>query len=135
MLLRTPGELFLIVRSSSLGQGGRRPPGRALGERYALEASVRRSGDRIRITAQLIDATTAHRGAEHYDRKIEDVFAVQDELVRTIVAFLAAHQESRNQTDARQALQQLESLRLLLTGIRLLHRIQLLTAVSNCNKV
>ena len=77
MLLRTPGELFLIVRSSSLGQGGRRSPGRALGERYALEASVWRSGDRIRITAQLIDATTAHRGAEHCDRKIEDVFAAR----------------------------------------------------------
>jgi adenylate cyclase len=57
-----------------------------------LEGSVRRGGDRIRISAQLIDAATgAHRWAEHYDRKLEDVFAVQDEVVHTIVALLAAH--------------------------------------------
>jgi adenylate cyclase len=53
---------------------------------------VRRSGDRLRISAQLIDAATgAHRWAEHYDRRLEEVFAVQDEVVRTIVAILAAH--------------------------------------------
>jgi adenylate cyclase len=57
-----------------------------------LEGSVRLGGDRIRVGAQLIDAATgAHRWAEHYDRKLEDLFAVQDELVRTIVATLAAH--------------------------------------------
>ena len=66
--------------------------GASLGVRYVLEGSVRRGGDRIRISAQLIDAATgAHRWAEHYDRKLEDVFAVQDEVVRTIVAILAAH--------------------------------------------
>ncbi len=60
--------------------------------RYVLEGSIRRAGDRVRITAQLIDATTgAHRWAERYDRKLEDVFAVQDEVARTIVAILAAH--------------------------------------------
>jgi adenylate cyclase len=57
-----------------------------------LEGSIRRGGDRIRISAQLIDtATGAHRWAEHYDRKLEDIFAVQDDVVRTIVALLAAH--------------------------------------------
>ena len=60
--------------------------------------------------------TGAHCWAVHYDRKIEEVFAVQDELVRTIEAILAAHVGSRNRTDARQDPQQLESLRLLLTG-------------------
>jgi adenylate cyclase len=66
--------------------------GRELGVRYVLEGSIRRGGDRVRITAQLIDATTgAHRWAERYDRKLEDVFAVQDEVARTIVTFLAAH--------------------------------------------
>ena len=60
--------------------------------RYVLEGSIRRAGDRVRITAQLIDATTgAHRWAERYDRNLEDVFAVQDEVARTIVAILAAH--------------------------------------------
>jgi adenylate cyclase len=53
---------------------------------------VRRSGDRIRITAQLVDAMTgAHRWAERYDRELHGAFAVQDEMARTIVALLAAH--------------------------------------------
>jgi adenylate cyclase len=57
-----------------------------------LEGSVRRGGDRIRIAVQLIDAETGiHLWAERYDRKLEDVFAVQDEVVRTIVARLTAH--------------------------------------------
>ncbi len=66
--------------------------GQELGARYVLEGSVRRSGDRIRITAQLIDAMTgAHRWAERYDREQRDTFAVQDEVARAIVAILAAH--------------------------------------------
>jgi adenylate cyclase len=57
-----------------------------------MERSVKRSGDRIRITAQLVDtATGAHRWAERYDRELHDVFAVQDEVARAIVALLAAH--------------------------------------------
>ena len=53
---------------------------------------MRRDGDRVRIGAQLIDASTgAHRWAERYDRKLEDVFGVQDEVVRRIVTILAAH--------------------------------------------
>ena len=89
-------ELFVIARNSSFQYKGKaidvRQVGRELGVRYVLEGSVRRGGDRLRISAQLIDAATgAHRWAEHYDRKLEDVFAVQDEVVRTIVAILAAH--------------------------------------------
>jgi adenylate cyclase len=57
-----------------------------------LEGSVRRKDDRIRITAQLIDAVTgAHRWGERYDRELHDAFAVQDEVARAIVAILAAH--------------------------------------------
>ena len=57
-----------------------------------LEGSVRKSGSRVRITGQLIDAMTgAHRWAERYDRELYDVFAVQDEVARAIVAILAAH--------------------------------------------
>jgi adenylate cyclase len=63
-----------------------------LGARYVLEGSIRRAGDRIRIAAQLIDAVTGtHRWAERYDRELHDAFAVQDEMVRTIVVLLAAH--------------------------------------------
>ena len=90
------GELFVIARNSSFQYKGKaadvRQVGHDLGVRYVLEGSVRRVGERIRISAQLIDAATGtHRWAERYDRRLEDIFAVQDEVVRTIVAILAAH--------------------------------------------
>ena len=82
----TPASNTRARRSMSARSGAN------LGVRYVLEGSVRRGGDRIRISAQLIEPRQgAHRWAEHYDRKLEDVFAVQDEVVRTIVAILAAH--------------------------------------------
>jgi len=89
-------ELLVIARNSSFQYRGKavdiRQVGRELGARYVLEGSIRRSGDRIRIAAQLVDAVTgAHRWAERYDRELHDVFAVQDEVVRAIVTTLAAH--------------------------------------------
>ena len=89
-------ELFVIARNSSFTYKGRtvdvRQVGRELGVRYALEGSIRRAGDRVRITAQLIDATTAaHLWAERYNRRLEDVFAVQDEIACTVGPILAAH--------------------------------------------
>jgi adenylate cyclase len=89
-------ELMVIARNSSFQYKGKavdvRQIGRELGARYVLEGSVRRSGDRIRITAQLIDAMTgAQRWAERYDHELRDVFAVQDEVACRIVAILAAH--------------------------------------------
>jgi adenylate cyclase len=89
-------ELFVIARHSSFQYKGRaidvRKVGHELGVRYVLEGSVRRVGDRVRVSAQLIEAATGtHRWAERYDRTLEDVFRVQDEVVRTIVAILAAH--------------------------------------------
>jgi adenylate cyclase len=89
-------ELLVIARNSSFQYKGEavdiRQVGRELGARYVLKGSVRRGGDRIRITAQLIDAMTgSHRWAERYDRELHDAFAVQDEMARTIVATLAAH--------------------------------------------
>jgi adenylate cyclase len=89
-------ELLVIARNSSFQYKERavdiRQVGRNLNARYVLEGSVRRSGDRIRITAQLIDAVTgAHRWAERYDRELHDIFVVQDEVARAIVAIVAAH--------------------------------------------
>src|SRR5262245_30796613 len=89
-------ELLVIARNSSFQYKGKaidvRQVGRELGVRYVLQGSVRRGSDRIRISAQLIDAATgAHRWAERYDRALEGIFAVEDEVVRTIVAILAAH--------------------------------------------
>jgi TolB-like protein len=64
--------------------------GRKLGARYLLEGSLRKAGNRIRLTAQLIDVQSGmHLWAERYDRELEDIFAIQDELVHAIVAALA----------------------------------------------
>ncbi len=63
--------------------------GSRLGVRYVLEGSVRQAGEKIRITAQLVDtATGGHLWAERYDRVLTDVFAVQDEITRSIAAAL-----------------------------------------------
>jgi adenylate cyclase len=60
--------------------------------RYVLEGSIRRGGDRVRISTQLVNAATgAHLWAERYDRQIADVFAIQDEVARTIAPLLIAH--------------------------------------------
>jgi len=85
--------LFVIARNSSFMFRGEKTPlaeiGRQLGVEYLLEGSVRRAGSRIRVTAQLIDAATgAHVWAQNYDRPEEELFAVQDEVARTIVATL-----------------------------------------------
>ena len=89
-------DLFVIARNSSFQYKGKsvdvRHVGRELGVRYVLEGSIRRGGDRVRVSVQLIDAQTgAHCWAEHYDREISDVFEVQDEVPRTVAAILAAH--------------------------------------------
>jgi len=85
---------FVISRSSSFTYKGSAVDvakvARELGVRYVLEGSVRRAGNRVRITAQLIDAETGHHlWADRYDREIADVFAVQDEIARTITGELA----------------------------------------------
>jgi TolB-like protein/cytochrome c-type biogenesis protein CcmH/NrfG len=81
---------FVIARNSSFTYKGKpvhmRQVASELGVRYVVEGSVRRSGDRVRITAQLNDtATGSHIWAEHYDRMLTDVFAVQDEITDAIV--------------------------------------------------
>jgi TolB-like protein/class 3 adenylate cyclase len=85
--------LLIIARNSSFTYKGKavdiKQVGRELGVRYVLEGSVRRGGNRIRITAQLIDASTGnHVWADRYDRELTYVFAVQDEITATITARL-----------------------------------------------
>jgi adenylate cyclase len=82
---------FVIARNSSFTYKGRAVDvtqvARELGVRYVLEGSVRKAGNRVRVTAQLIDATTGnHIWAERYDRELDDIFALQDEITETIVA-------------------------------------------------
>ena len=82
--------LFVIARNSTFTYKGRavdvKQVGRELGVRYVLEGSVRKAADRVRITAQLVDAATgAHVWAERYDRKSDDIFALQDEIALSVV--------------------------------------------------
>src|SRR5215212_7459983 len=82
---------FVIARNSSFTYKGKavdvKRVSQELGVRYVLEGSVRKSGQRIRITAQLIDAATGnHLWAERYDRDIADIFAVQDEITERVVS-------------------------------------------------
>jgi adenylate cyclase len=84
------GGLVVIARNSSFAYKGQsvdiRAIGRDLGVRSVLEGSIRRAGNRVRITAQLVDATNgAHLWADRYDRDLSDVFAVQDDVTRRIV--------------------------------------------------
>ena len=84
---------------------------RELGVRFALEGSIRKAGNRVRITAQLIDGTTGgHVWAERYDRDLADIFAVQDEVTREIVLALAPKlTESKQQFPTRQPTDNLEA--------------------------
>ena len=82
---------FVIARNSTFTYKGKavdvKQIGRELGVRYILEGSIRKIGNRVRITAQLINATTgAHLWAERYDRELTDIFALQDEITQSVTA-------------------------------------------------
>ncbi|MBI3376298.1 MAG: tetratricopeptide repeat protein [Betaproteobacteria bacterium] len=87
-------SLFVIARNSSFTYKGKavdvRSVAKDLGVRYVVEGSIRRAANRIRVTAQLVDASTGnHIWAEKYDRVLEDIFAVQEEVTQAIVAAVA----------------------------------------------
>jgi adenylate cyclase len=87
-------SLFVIARNSSFTYRGRsvdvKHVGRDLGVRYVLEGSLRKSGNRIRVTAQLVEAETSrHVWAERYDRELADIFAVQDEITEAVTIAIA----------------------------------------------
>jgi len=102
---------FVIARNSSFIYKGKtieiKQVAEDLGVRYVLEGSVRKAGKKVRITAQLIDAPTGyHVWAERYDRDLEDIFAVQDEITHNIVRsvgseFLSAEMKRAQRKDVR----------------------------------
>src|SRR5512145_1828394 len=101
LLARVPG-LKVASRTSSFAYKGRnvdiREVGQELGVETVLEGSVRQAGDEVRITAQLIDAETGfHLWSETYDRKLEDIFLVQDEIAAAIVEKLRIELAPREQ--------------------------------------
>jgi adenylate cyclase len=97
-LSRLP-SLFVIARNSSFTYKGRnvdvRAVARELGVRYVLEGSIRRAGQRVRVAAQLVDALVGtNLWAQRYDRALQDIFAVQEELTRQIVMAIAPEIEA-----------------------------------------
>src|SRR4029077_13826416 len=98
-------SLFVIARNSSFAYKGKSPDirqvGRELGVRYVLEGSVRRAGNRVRITGQLIEAETgAHLWANKFDSPVDDVFELQD---RVTIAVAGPIEPSVAQAEIRRA--------------------------------
>ena len=86
-------SLFVIARNSSFSLRGRSADigeiGRRLGVRYAVQGSVRQAGQRVRVTVELVDTASGnHLWGERYDRELQEIFAVQDEITRAVVATL-----------------------------------------------
>jgi adenylate cyclase len=115
-------ELMVIARNSTFAFKDRptdiRAIGQALGARYVVEGSTRRAGDQLRVVAQLIDARTgAHLWSRSYDRRVEDVFAVQTDLTRQIVASLVSYvRESESAAVAERPTESLQAYELVLQG-------------------
>jgi len=114
--------LFVIARNSSFAYKGRsvkvQDIARDLGVRFVLEGSIRKAGNRVRITAQLIDATNGgHLWAERFDRDLTDIFATQDEVVEKIVSVLSVTlTKSEEQRLARRGTSNLQAYELWLRG-------------------
>jgi adenylate cyclase len=121
-------DLFVISRNSTFRYKGQavdvRTVARELGVQFVLEGSVRRAGDRVRVTVQLIDADTdRHVWAERYDRNLEDIFAIQDEVTASIVATLPGRVEAATRDRAkRKAPDNLAAYECALAGKQLHHR-------------
>ncbi|MGB6012387.1 MAG: tetratricopeptide repeat protein, partial [Desulfobacterales bacterium] len=86
-------KMFVIARNSTFTYKGKpvnvKQVSRELGVRYVLEGSVQKAGDQLRVTAQLVDATTGnHLWSERYDRELKDIFALQDDITKKIITAL-----------------------------------------------
>jgi adenylate cyclase len=121
-------DLFVISRNSSFVYKGQpvqvQKVARELGVQYVVEGSVRKAGNRVRITVQLIDAATdRHVWAERYDRELRDIFAIQDEVTASIVATLPGRVEAASHDRAaRKTTDNMAAYECVLTGKRLHHR-------------
>ena len=119
-------ELFVISRTTAFKYKGKafniQEVARELGVQFALEGSVRKAGNRVRVTAQLIDAEAdRHIWAERYDRDLEDIFAIQDEISQAIVSTLPGRVEAaRRERAARKPTENMAAYELVL-GAKVLH--------------
>jgi adenylate cyclase len=121
-------SLLVISRPSSFAYKGRSVSsqviGQELGVQYIVEGSIRRAESRVRVTAQLIDAETGnHLWGERYDRRVEDIFSVQDDVTQSIVANVASRLDDVSSERAhRKDLEQLSIYDVLLQGRYFLNR-------------
>ena len=122
--------LFVIARNSSFAYKGRavdvRQIGRELGVRYVLEGSVRKSGNTVRISGQLIDtATGAHLWAEHFDGGLEDIFVLQDQVTASVVGAIGPKLEQAEIERAkRKPTASLDAYDYYLRGIACVHQVE-----------
>jgi len=120
--------LFVIARNSSFTYKGRavdvKQVGRALGVRYVLEGSVRRAANRVRITGQLIDASTgAHLWADRFEGDLEDIFSLQDQVTISVVGAIAPKLEQAEIERAkRKPTESLDAYDYFLRGMAALHQ-------------
>jgi len=121
-------HLFIISRNSAFRYKGRavdvREVARQLGVRYVVEGSVRKAGNRVRVTVQLIDGQLDHHiWAERYDRELEDIFALQDDVTAAIVATLTGRVEhATGQQVGRKPTENMTAYECVLAGKLLHHR-------------
>jgi TolB-like protein/class 3 adenylate cyclase len=121
-------SLFVIARNSSFTYKGKavdiKQVGRELGVRYVLEGSVRKAGNRVRITGQLIEAATGrHLWADKFDGALEDVFGLQDQITTSVVGLLAPTLEQAEIERAKQKpTERLDSYDLYLRGMALVNK-------------
>jgi TolB-like protein/class 3 adenylate cyclase len=121
-------DLFVIARNSTFVYKGKpvkvQRVAEELGVRYVLEGSVQRAGDKVRITAQLVDALSGnHLWAERYDRKLDDLFALQDEITSRIVVALRIKLTVGEQARVHyKHTRSLEAWNLLMRGMEHVHR-------------
>jgi len=114
--------LFVVAKNSSFSFRGKnlgsKEIGKELGVQYLVEGSVRKAGNRVRISAQLVEVKTgSHLWADKYDRSLEDIFAVQDEVARNIVAVLPGRvQHDVAERAARKPTENMKAYELLLQG-------------------
>jgi len=124
-------KLFVIARNSTFTYKGKpvkvKQVAEELGVRYVLEGGVRKAGDKVRITAQLIDALTGHHlWAERYDRNLSDIFAVQDEITKKIITALQVKlTEGEQVRTAAKGTNNLEAYLKYLQANELLHRLNI----------
>jgi adenylate cyclase len=121
-------SLFVIARNSSFAYKGRavdiKQVGRELGVRYVLEGSVRKAGNRVRITGQLIEAgANRHLWADRFDGALEDVFGLQDQVTSSVVSLIAPEVEKAEIERAmRKPTERLDSHDLFMRGMALIYK-------------